>query len=360
MDTNVNISLSEVNQRRILPILNRVLKRNKITLHDKLHEQLTQFILSNLPSDTIIDESDRNLFFSISQLIQTDAAIEIMGKPDGLLKSKKRSNFDIRHKETIRLFLREYFELFFPTLAEKRNFDSAQFLDKELIALFGDSELIDQHKIADSLIMIEINLDQLKEYLMIHWEVQGTKQKIFDERMFHIFCGIYYQFRRKVFPIAMFIDPHQWRKLVPDTFSMNVMNYPIIKEFSYQIIKLKKYNAQEFEKMAPKNPLTWGYLPLTHYPKQDKPLIKAKAVNGIIKTTSNEKQKAILYSLIDTSLPLTKEEHHQYISFIEKDAQYKEVKMFDTVEEYILEKGREEGREEKLYDIISKFIKSGM
>jgi len=59
--------------------------------------------------------------------------------------------------------LREYFELFFPNLAEKMNFDTAQFLDKELIALFGDSDLIDQHKIADSLIMIEISLDQFKE-----------------------------------------------------------------------------------------------------------------------------------------------------------------------------------------------------
>ena len=121
MITNDNtlVPLSEVSQRRIHPILNRIIKRNKLSLHEKKHEQLTQYILSNLSSDTIFDESDRNLFYLISQLIDSDAAINIMGDSLGQLKAKKRSNYDIRHKETIRLFLREYFELFFPNLAEK-------------------------------------------------------------------------------------------------------------------------------------------------------------------------------------------------------------------------------------------------
>ncbi|KPA13215.1 hypothetical protein MHK_006599 [Candidatus Magnetomorum sp. HK-1] len=364
IENNVLISITEVSRRRIVPILNRVLTRNKFSLHVKKHEQLTQFILSKLPPDRIIDESDRNLYYHISKLIDSESAIKIIDDPGGRLMAKKRSNYDIRHKETIRFFMREYFELFFPKLAEKMNFETAQFLDKELIALFGDSDQIEQLKIADSLIMIEINLDRFKEWVMIHWEVQGTKQRYFEERMFHIFCGIYYQFRRKVFPIAMFIDPHQWRKPISETFSMDVMNYPVIEKFSYQMIKLKKYDSDDFEKKAPDNPLTWGYLPLTNYPQQNRPLIKAKAINGIIKTASNDKQKAILSSLIDTSLPLTKEEHRQYLKLIEKDAQYKEVKMFDTVEEYFHEKGREKGLEEGLqegrYDIISKFIRSGM
>jgi len=53
---------------------------------------------------------------------------------------------------------------------------------------------------------------------------------------------------------------------------------------------------------------------------------------------------------------LTKKENLQYLSLIEKDAQYKEVKMFDSVEEYILEKGIVKGREEERYDIITKFL----
>jgi hypothetical protein len=50
------------------------------------------------------------------------------------------TRFDIRHKETLRLFLKDYFELFFPKLVRKMNFSTALFLDKELFSLFQGSE----------------------------------------------------------------------------------------------------------------------------------------------------------------------------------------------------------------------------
>jgi len=53
------------------------------------------------------------------------------------MTARKGNIFDIRHKETLTLFLREYFEMFFPELAVRMNFETAKFLDKELIALFG-------------------------------------------------------------------------------------------------------------------------------------------------------------------------------------------------------------------------------
>ncbi len=46
--------------------------------------------------------------------------------------------FDLRHKETLKLFLKEFFELFFPDLVDKINFTTAKFIDKELTALFMD------------------------------------------------------------------------------------------------------------------------------------------------------------------------------------------------------------------------------
>ncbi|MCP4350675.1 MAG: hypothetical protein GY795_34840 [Desulfobacterales bacterium] len=48
---------------------------------------------------------------------------------------KKQSKFDIRCKETLTLFLREYSELFFPDIAGKIKFETAKFLDRELTRL---------------------------------------------------------------------------------------------------------------------------------------------------------------------------------------------------------------------------------
>jgi hypothetical protein len=48
--------------------------------------------------------------------------------------------------------------------------------------------------------------------------------------------------------------------------------------------------------------------------------------------------------LIDESLPLTQEEHDKYEQLLELNKKFKEVKMFDTVEEYMEAKGIEKGR----------------
>mgnify|MGYP001768013620 CR=1 FL=1 len=96
---------------------------------------------------------------------------------------KRRSRFDIRHKEALTLFLKEYFELFFPDLAKIIRFETAEFLDKELIALFeeaGKKEKTEQQRITDALILVQIIIRGKRERILIHWEQQGKKKKNFD------------------------------------------------------------------------------------------------------------------------------------------------------------------------------------
>jgi len=52
-ENNELITISEVGRRCIIPILKRVLNRNKFSVNDpNTHEQLTLFILSNISADT--------------------------------------------------------------------------------------------------------------------------------------------------------------------------------------------------------------------------------------------------------------------------------------------------------------------
>jgi len=261
------------------------------------------------------------------------------------MTGKKHRKFDIRHKETLTLFLREYFELFFPDLAQIIQFKTARFLDKELIALFGKQDEgtndRDQHRITDALILVQILVNEKLRWIMIHWEQQGTKPKQFEERMFHYFCGIYFKYRKLVFPIAMFTDPANWRVPVSDTFNLSLPGHPIC-EFTYHLIKLKKFKAEEFEKQIEKNPLAAAYLPLTDYPKKERPAIKAKAVQGIAKTPPGPKQ-ATLLALIEESIRLNREEEKRYNTLIQND--YREVRMLQSVEEVYMDKWMEKGME---------------
>jgi hypothetical protein len=256
------------------------------------------------------------------------------------------NRFDIRHKETLMLFLREYFELFFPELVEKIQFETAEFLDKELIALFEEAGeippgLSDQQRITDALILIGILIENKAEQILIHWEQQTEKEKDFEKRMFHCFCGIHFKFRKPVFPVAMFTDSAKWRIPVKDTYRLDLFGYPIC-DFSYRLIKLKHIPAEEFEKKIPENPLAAAYLPLTGYPKKERPVIKAKALNGIAKVPQGPR-RSVLYSLIDQSLQLNPEEEKTFRELIQKNPMFQEVKMLQSIEEVGIEKGVERG-----------------
>lgn len=260
---------------------------------------------------------------------------------------KTQSKFDIRHKETLTLFLREYFELFFPDIAGKIKFETATFLDKELIALFGETEKTDgkedEHRITDALILAEAETSDRKEpeLIMIHWEQESQRKKTYDERMFHYFCGIYFKFQLPVFPIVMFTDPHKPRKPLKKKFKISLFG-DTVSEYNYHVINLKDFKASDFEKKTDENPLAAAYLPLTDYPRKDRPLIKAKAVRGIAKKLPPGKKQSTLYSLIQESLKLDKKEEKQYQKLIQANPVYKEAKMLESMKEV----GREEGREE--------------
>jgi len=255
--------------------------------------------------------------------------------------------FDIRHKETLMLFLREYFELFFPEIAGKIQFETAEFLDKELNALFEEAgEKLspeDQQRITDALILIGVLMADEPEQILIHWEQQTDREDDFEKRMFHCFCGIFFKFRKPVFPIAMFTDPAKWRKPVKDTYKISLFGYPV-SEFSYRLIKLKHIPAGDFEKKMAENPLAAAYLPLTDYPKKDRPLIKAKAVNGIAKVPQGPK-RSVLYSLIDQSLRLKPEEEREFRELVQNNPMFQEAKMLQSIEEVGIEKGIERGIE---------------
>ncbi len=258
------------------------------------------------------------------------------------------NRFDIRHKETLTLFLREYFQLFFSDLVDKIDFEAARFLDKELNALFEEAgekqPEKDRRRITDALILIDVLGAMEEEQILIHWEHQGEKPKRFQNRMFHCFCGIFFKFRKPIFPIAMFTDPAKWRKPVEDTHRIELFGYPV-NEFTYRQIKLKHIPAEEFERKAAENPLAAAYLPLTDYPKKDRPLIKAKAINGIA-GVENGPKRSVLYSLIDHSLPLDPVEEKTFQEIIQANPMFTEAKMLQSIEEVGMEKGLEKGLKE--------------
>ena len=274
--------------------------------------------------------------------------------------------FDLRHKETIRLFLREFFEIFFPHIAPFMKFDTAQFLDKELIALFEDSEAItgkDRTSRTDMLIMVEVENDGRDEVVLLHWEQEGKRDGNFARRMFYYFCGSYYKYQKVIFPIAMFTDKANWSKRIPVTYTLSLFDYPVC-QYRFHLIKLKDYPAKPFSEYAPENPLTWAYLPLTRYARKERPEIAARAKLGVIKLVQDRQKRATLLSLIDHSLDLNQSELEIFNNIISSEEKFRKVKMLQSIEELGYEKGHDQGiqqgmkqGEDKTYRALARALK---
>lgn len=102
--------------------------------------------------------------------------------------------------------------------------------------------------------------------------------------------------------------------------------------------------------------LSAAYLPLTDYPAEQRPEIKAKAVRGIV-GLGEGKKRATLLSLISVSLPLNAEEEKEYRELIRNNPEYKEVKMLESVKEVGIEEGKLMGLEEGRSALIAKQIR---
>ena len=157
--------------------------------------------------------------------------------------------------------------------------------------------------------------------------------------------------------MAMFTDPAKWRKPVKDKFNLSLLQYPI-NEFTYRLIKLKSFRAEEFEKRIEENPLAAAYLPLTDYPGKERPLIKAKAMKGIAKIPMGLKQ-ATLFSLVQESMPLEKEEEDLFQKLIQAEPIYQEVKMLQSIKEVGIEEGIEKGQNLASEAIAKNMLLSG-
>jgi hypothetical protein len=345
---------------RLEPLVQNIFKKKKWRIAKTSSKRVLDLVVQqfiSLKIDEFMVLTDDNLLYQIYQMLESRPIADYLASID--LIEIKRSNFDIRHKETLRLCIQEYFKLFLPNLASKMNFDTIQFLDKELIALFGG-----EHRITDALILVKVIIDNKEQTILIHWEQQSNRKTLFEEGMFHSFCGIYFQFRKLVFPIAMFTDQARWEKPIKDSYKLKLLDYPI-NEYHYHLIKLKSYKSDDFEKIAEKNPLAFAYLPLTDYDKAKRPYIKAKAVNGILTNYPDGQKRATLISLVDESIQLNPDEQKTFDQVInEYPNKYQEVKMFQSLEEYLLykgktsglEEGRKEGRKEGQEELIARLI----
>jgi len=79
-----------------------------VIFNDEILEKLVNLMHSQLPLIDLMKFSDLQIRYQILELLENEEISQIVSSSEKN-KWKKKSKFDIRHKETIKLFLKEYF-----------------------------------------------------------------------------------------------------------------------------------------------------------------------------------------------------------------------------------------------------------
>jgi hypothetical protein len=152
------------------------------------------------------------------------------------------SDMDSGWKDVIEDFTEDFFRFYLPEMYRGIDFtQDVKFLDKELNEILSDSENIRRE--ADRLLEVRLKNGEA-EWILIHIEVQGSRDSGFAERMYVYNYRIFDKYRRKVVSIALLIDSSP--SFRPDCFRTELFGCEV--RFTYPVIKLLDFDRPDLEK----------------------------------------------------------------------------------------------------------------
>ena len=117
-----------------------------------------------------------------------------------------------------------------------------EFLDKELDDLFPNQES-ENVRYVDKLVKVHLKTGAEK-WILVHVEVQGYKDKAFEERMFTYYYRIKDRYQREITAWAILTDAN--KKYNPNTFTSQFLGTEITYKFNvYKILELDEVTLRQ-------------------------------------------------------------------------------------------------------------------
>jgi len=143
-----------------------------------------------------------------------------------------RDEYDSPWKDIIEEYFEDFMAYYFPEVYNDIDWSKKyDFLDKELQQVVRDAEI--GKRLADKLVRVRQKSGE-ETWVLIHIEIQSTRESNFPERMYIYNNRIYDWRRRKVASFAILADDDKnWR---PDEFSYKIWGSKI--KMKYNVVKL--------------------------------------------------------------------------------------------------------------------------
>lgn len=250
-------------------------------------------------------------------------------------------------KEILERFFPQFMQFFFPQAYLDINWRRRyEFLDKELQQVVRDAEL--GKRLVDKLVKVW-RKDGKQTWILIHIEIQGTKDKTFAERIYIYNYRLYDRYHHQVASFAILTDSNkQWR---PSEFVYQLLDCEVKLKFS--IAKLLDFKSQKAFLAQSKNP--FAIVVMAHLQMQATKKNKQKRLNEkltlakqLYKQGYNKQEIIGLYKFIDWIMVLPTELEQQFLQTITTYEEEMKMPYVSSAERFGIEKGLKQGRQEGL------------
>ncbi|HET6879848.1 MAG TPA: DUF4351 domain-containing protein [Pirellulales bacterium] len=220
---------------------------------------------------------------------------------------------DQRFKRLLEEFFAEFFWLFFPTWAERFDFERVDWLDKELVndALQGQSRFVDiVAKLATKEPILGPDGRSAESWLaLVHVEIEAADTVApLRRRMFHYYEPLRRRHDLPVLPIGVYLrvglNGIGW-----DTYEERFWEHQLVR-FNYPYVGLPALDAENYVKQD--NWLGVALAALMRVPKERKIQLAAEALERLVHSTENSYRKTLLCECVSAYLPTDDEQRQQF------------------------------------------------
>ncbi len=274
------------------------------------------------------------------------------------IQTNPRSHADEAWKYVLNAYFQSFICFFYPHLAEKIDWVAGyEMLDQELLKITSDS-MISTRRV-DKLIKVR-SLDGQHCLVLLHVEVQNTRDKHFEQRLFQYFYRLYDRHALPVLTLAILADERgSWR---PSCYTKEVWGYPVCL-FQFLISKLLDYQGQEDQLTEIDNP--FGTVVAAHLAGlKTRSMPEARYASKLALTRKlydkGLGREAIinLYTFIDGVLTLPENLRNRYNKSIEELEQERNMAYVTSMERQGIEKGLQQGLQQGFEQVAINLLKT--
>ncbi len=253
-------------------------------------------------------------------------------------------------KAVLEKFLKDFLELFFPDVAERLDFGTVRFLDKELPMDFprGTTREVD--------VVARLETHQGEpEIVLVHVEVQSRPEKDFARRMFEYSALLWLRDQTPIFPVVLYLQGG--KGLTDEEYRLSLFGRELFR-FRYASVGLAHLRAEEYLK---KGSLGAGLAALMARKKAGDPVVlRTDMERRVAASGLDEARKFLLFDVIETYFELSDDERERYETLISRREYRTVLEEKLTYSDRMREKFREEGliegkRDTLLRQLAAKF-----